>query len=68
MAVTASATPKVVEDIQNKLSFRYSNVIRQSFKRSNIHYQVIQCENKSTVLEKVLKKNALYIRKKQKES
>ena len=64
MAVTATATPKVVEDIQNKLSFRYSNVIRQSFKRSNIHYRVIQCENKITVLKKVVKKECtlIYVR------
>ncbi len=64
MAVTASATPKVVEDIQEKLSFSDANVIRQSFKRSNIHYRVIQCEDKITVLEKVLKKECtiIYVR------
>ena len=64
MAVTASATPKVVEDIQKKLSFKHANVIRQSFKRSNIHYQVIQCEDKLAVLEKVLKKECtiIYVR------
>ena len=64
MAVTATATPKVVEDIQNKLSFRHTNVIRQSFKRSNIHYRVIQCENKITVLKKVVKKECtlIYVR------
>ena len=64
MAVTASATTKVVEDIQKKLSFKHNNVIRQSFKRSNIHYQVIQCENKITVLRKVMKKECtiIYVR------
>ena len=64
MAVTASATPKVVEDIQKKLSFKHANVIRQSFKRSNIHYQVIQCEDKLAVLEKVIKKECtiIYVR------
>ena len=64
MAVTASATSKVVEDIQKRLTFKYPNVIRQSFKRSNIHYRVIRCENKSTVLEKILKKECtiIYVR------
>ena len=64
MAVTASATPKVVEDIQKKLAFKHTNVIRQSFKRSNIHYRIIQCEDKLAVLEKVLKKEytIIYVR------
>ena len=64
MAVTASATPKVVEDIQKKLAFKHTNVIRQSFKRSNIHYRIIQCEDKLAVLEKVLKKECtiIYVR------
>ena len=64
MAVTASATPKVVEDIQKKLAFKHTNLIRQSFKRSNIHYRIIQCEDKLAVLEKVLKKECtiIYVR------
>ncbi len=64
MAVTASATTKVVEDIQNQLSFKKHNVIQQSFKRSNIHYRVILCDNKTVVLEKVLKKECtiIYVR------
>ena len=68
MAVTASATPKVVEDIQKKLSFKHTNLIRQSFKRSNIHYRVIQCEDKLAVLETVLKKECtiIYVRSRMK--
>ena len=68
MAVTASATTKVVEDIQKKLAFKHTNVIRQSFKRSNIHYRVIQCEDKNKVLEKVLKKECtiIYVRSRSK--
>ena len=68
MAVTASATPKVVEDIQKKLAFKHTNVIRQSFKRSNIHYRIIQCEDKLAVLEKVLKKECtiIYVRSRRK--
>ena len=46
IAVTASATKDVVEDIQLKLNFKNANVFRQSFERKNIRYVVQIEENK----------------------
>jgi len=41
LALTATATPEVLEDIQEKLAFRQKNVFRQSFERSNLSYSVL---------------------------
>jgi len=46
MALTATATPKVVIDIQEKLNFDKPNVFSKSFFRSNLAYQVYLEENK----------------------
>tara|TARA_Y100000813_G_scaffold116419_1_gene83397 strand:- start:1837 stop:3741 length:1905 start_codon:yes stop_codon:yes gene_type:complete len=64
MALTASATKKVILDVQDKLIFNESNVIKQSFKRNNIHYKVINCECKITVLKKIIQKECtiIYVR------
>lgn len=40
LALTATATKQVVDDIQDKLAFRSQNVIRMSFKRDNLSYIV----------------------------
>jgi len=56
LAVTASATPEVIEDIQAKLLFAQHNVKRQSFERKNIAYQVYEEEDKLGRLLKILKK------------
>ena len=40
LALTATATPAVVEDIQHQLSFREPNVKRMSFVRDNLIYEV----------------------------
>ncbi len=40
LALTASATPQVVDDIQEKLRFRQKNVFRKSFARENLIYSV----------------------------
>ena len=40
LALTATATPRVVEDIQRQLRFRERNVLRMSFARSNLAYIV----------------------------
>ena len=40
LALTATATPAVVEDIQRQLRFRQTNVCRMSFERSNLAYSV----------------------------
>src|SRR5690606_31467439 len=54
--LTATATPDVVKDIQQKLNFKKENVLRKSFHRSNLAYIVLQEEDKLTRLIKIIKK------------
>lgn len=54
LALTATATPEVVDDIQLKLAFRDKNVIRSDFSRSNLVYYVRQSESKMSDLVKVI--------------
>jgi len=56
LALTASATPAVTEDIMKKLEFREKNVLRTSFERKNISYLVRKVEDKGTWLIKTLLK------------
>ncbi len=56
LALTATATPKVTEDIQEKLGFRERNVLSMSFQRGNLSYLVRQRENKMGYLLETLKK------------
>ncbi len=46
MALTATATQPVVEDIQKRLAFKDRHVFRKSFERKNLHYLVLEEENK----------------------
>ena len=52
MALTATATKPVMDDIQEKLKFKDANVFKKSFERKNIAYVVQKEENK---LQKLLK-------------
>lgn len=54
LALTATATPLVIEDIMNKLAFREHNVLRTSSGRKNIYYLVRKVEDKGTYLVKAL--------------
>lgn len=54
IALTASATKEVVEDIQLKLGFKEKNVFRQSFERKNLRYVVQEEENKPERLIKLI--------------
>jgi ATP-dependent DNA helicase RecQ len=56
LALTASATPQVIEDIMKKLAFRGKNVLKTSFDRKNISYLVRKVEEKGTYLIKTLQK------------
>ncbi len=47
LALTATATPKVVVDIQEKLLFKSSNVFQKSFRRENLAYMALNEEDKS---------------------
>lgn len=46
LALTATATPKVVEDIQFRLGFRESNVFQTSYERKNVTYNVMRIADK----------------------
>ena len=56
LALTATATPQVVEDIQDKLLFRQKNVLQKSFVRDNLAYIVRHTENKMETLIHILNK------------
>ena len=55
LALTATATPVVVEDIQRCLGFKASNVFSMSFARSNLSYVVRNTEEKLTELVHILR-------------
>ncbi|HVZ55909.1 MAG TPA: ATP-dependent DNA helicase RecQ [Chitinophagaceae bacterium] len=54
LALTASATPEVQEDICAKLSFRGRAVFRQSFARPNLSYRVLETSYKPDALANLL--------------
>lgn len=56
LALTATATPEVVNDIQERLHFREKNVFRKSFVRKNLSYIVRQTEDKINTLIYILGK------------
>ena len=56
LALTASATPAVTEDIMSKLAFREKNILKTSFERKNISYLVRKEEDKGTYLVRTLHK------------
>ena len=56
LALTATATTKVIEDIQNKLLFKEKQVLKKSFFRSNLFYIVRQTEDKPYTLIYILHK------------
>ena len=54
LALTATATPEVVEDIQRQLGFRENNCHSMSFERKNLAYVVRRTENKQQELLHIL--------------
>lgn len=54
LALTATATKEVVDDIQEKLFFKEKNVFRKSFERKNLSYVVRIAENKVVELQRIL--------------
>ena len=69
LALTATATPEVVDDIQERLSFREKNVLRKSFLRANLSYVVRQTNKKADeivhILSKVPGSAIVYVRNRQ---
>ncbi|HTX88989.1 MAG TPA: RecQ family ATP-dependent DNA helicase [Bacteroidales bacterium] len=66
LALTATATPRVIEDIQDKLSFRRKNVFRKSFERKNLTYFVFEEEDKNrrilNIIQRVKGPGIIYAR------
>ena len=56
LALTATATPDVVDDIQERLAFREKNVLRKSFHRPNLSYVVRQTNKKADEIVHILSK------------
>lgn len=56
MALTATATPKVVEDIQYRLGFKKRNVFQTSYERKNVTYNVIHEADKFSLMYRLFKK------------
>lgn len=54
LALTATATPEVVDDIMDKLSFRERNVFKMSFERKNLAYVVRETDDKSQEIIHIL--------------
>lgn len=55
LALTATATPEVVTDIQHQLKFKAENVFRMSFVRKNLAYVVRETEDKAAQLVHILR-------------
>jgi ATP-dependent DNA helicase RecQ len=54
LALTATATPQVIKDIQEKLAFKSENVFKMSFERTNLAYVVRKTEDKLGELVHIL--------------
>ena len=69
LALTATATPEVVDDIQERLAFSEKNVLRKSFARKNLSYVVRQTNKKVDeivhILSKVPGSAIVYVRNRQ---
>ena len=70
LALTATATPEVVKDIQQRLQFEKENVFRMSFERKNLNYVVRYTENKDNeilhILNNVQGSAIIYVRNRDK--
>lgn len=70
IALTATATPEVVKDIQERLQFRQENVFRMSFERKNLAYIVRHTEDKDGemlhILQRVNGSSIVYTRNRRK--
>ena len=54
LALTATATPEVIDDIQSRLGFKEKNVFRMSFERKNLTYVVRLTSDKDQQLIHIL--------------
>lgn len=56
IALTATATPKVVADIQFRLGFKKDNVFQTSYERKNVTYNVMFEADKYGIMYRLIKK------------
>ena len=70
LALTATATPDVVKDIQLRLDFKTENVFQKSFKRSNLTYFVVNEEDKNSRMLRIMNRypgsGIVYVRNRKK--
>jgi ATP-dependent DNA helicase RecQ len=70
LALTATATEQVAEDIQEKLAFSNKNLMQKSFLRSNLSYAVLYEDAKYAklvdILQKVPGSSVVYVRNRRK--
>lgn len=70
LALTATATPEVVKDIQQKLNFKQENVFQKSFKRDNLTYYVIKEQDKNGRMLRIIQRypgtGIVYVRNRRK--
>lgn len=70
LALTATATPQVCEDIMKQLAFSSSNIFKKSFSRDNISYIVRQSDTKIHDLYHILSRTSgssiVYVRSRKK--
>lgn len=69
LALTATATPDVIDDIQDRLEFQQHIVLRKSFERPNLSY-VVRLSNKKAdeivhILSRVSSSAIVYVRNRQ---
>lgn len=57
LALTASATAKVQEDIIQNLALENPKIFRKSFERKNLAYHVLKTEDKLTKIKQIVSKN-----------
>lgn len=70
IALTATATPQVVGDIQEKLAFKQQHLLQKSFSRPNLSYSVLKEEEKLEKLHHILSRvkgtSVVYVRNRRK--
>lgn len=70
MALTATATPEVCEDLLKKLQYENAKVFKKSFVRNNLIYAVRYCSEKQEKLREILKNvqgsSVVYVRNRKK--
>ncbi|MFA5556671.1 MAG: ATP-dependent DNA helicase RecQ [Flavobacteriaceae bacterium] len=57
LALTASATPRVREDVIEQLELKKPLIFQSSFERANLAYKVVESQDKFHQIQKILKEN-----------